>query len=563
MKRISLLSTLLLLLPSLLWAWEPRIASIDIDIALDSQGTAHVTESWDVVVASGSEWYLVRQNLGDIRIEDFSVRDESGLKFRTLPRWDVDKSIEQKAGTCGINPISGGCELCWGVGSYGPHRYTVSYSMTNALKSANDYDYLHLQVVSPGLSSRPEKVRVKLHTAQAQLDTTNTRLWGFGFRGESSLREGEARYESYGPLEPNGSVIVLLRFDKGIFSPRSVVDKDFSKVLDKALKGSEYEGGEDDGLFIALFTIFIFLGMVLVIRKVLKDNGSIRDKKRLSSLFGTSDTKNVQWSRSIPFDGDIYETSFVSSHLKGGDSGKTSFVEAFMLTMVQRQVLHVTKDSRGRVALALNLQADLSYMSSCELEFYNYLKQAAGLDNILQASEFKRWSARHGSDLVALTKDFRNEATKRLQQDGYSLSGNSYYYPFFSADGQKKALSALGFKKYLEEFTIIDERQSAEVVLWQSYLVMASIFGIADRVSKELKRLSPDMYAKLCEASGNIDPYTLIILNRAFASNVNNSIISHKAQSNLGSGSSSGLGGGTSFGGGGGFSGGGFGGGSR
>ena len=43
------------------------------------------------------------------------------------------------------------------------------------------------------------------------------------------------------------------------------------------------------------------------------------------------------------------------------------------------------------------------------------------------------------------------------------------------------------FKKFLEDFGRFDEKELPEVVLWERYLVYASIFGIADKVGKTMK----------------------------------------------------------------------------
>ena len=45
----------------------------------------------------------------------------------------------------------------------------------------------------------------------------------------------------------------------------------------------------------------------------------------------------------------------------------------------------------------------------------------------------------------------------------------------------------LGLQKYLMEYSLIKERYPIEMVLWGKYLVFASLFGIADKVSKEFK----------------------------------------------------------------------------
>lgn len=70
---------------------------VSILLQLNADGSANVTENWDVNVANGTEWYLVKSNLGDIEIKDFSV-SENGRQFITEGDWDVDRSLEEKAG---------------------------------------------------------------------------------------------------------------------------------------------------------------------------------------------------------------------------------------------------------------------------------------------------------------------------------------------------------------------------------------------------------------------------------------------------------------------------------
>ena len=67
MKRWGFISTLLLLSASLSVAQETLVHDVDITVRLDRSGTAHITEIWDVDVQTGTEWYLVQNNLFSIR----------------------------------------------------------------------------------------------------------------------------------------------------------------------------------------------------------------------------------------------------------------------------------------------------------------------------------------------------------------------------------------------------------------------------------------------------------------------------------------------------------------
>ena len=116
--------------------WD--IHDINVNVRLYRDGSAMVSEVWNLTAGEGTEVYVPRTNLGDIEITDFSVTDETGLMYTFENRWDTDRSLARKAGRCGFNRISGGVELCWGLGSYGTHEYNIRYRMSNAVKSLND-----------------------------------------------------------------------------------------------------------------------------------------------------------------------------------------------------------------------------------------------------------------------------------------------------------------------------------------------------------------------------------------------------------------------------------------
>ena len=132
-----------------------------------------------------------------------------------------------------------------------------------------------------------------------------------------------------------------------------------------------------------------------------------------------------------------------------------------------------------------------------------------------------------------------------------------------------------GLKKYMEDFSLLNEREVPELVLWEKYLVFATTFGIADKVIKQLKVRYPELMDETYMATnGYMYSYLMYhnMINTAFITTMNNSVarsyhnstVSTQAVSNGYSfsnfSSGGGFGGGFSGGGGGGFGGGGGGG---
>ena len=95
----------------------------------------------------------------------------------------------------------------------------------------------------------------------------------------------------------------------------------------------------------------------------------------------------------------------------------------------------------------------------------------------------------------------------------------------------------------------MDTKEVMEVKLWDEYLMFAYLFGIADKVAKQLKNMYPEIYEQ-----GNFDYDTFIFINSMTTSSVRAATSASSAAESYsagGGGFSSGGGGGGSFGGGG------------
>ena len=100
-----------------------------------------------------------------------------------------------------------------------------------------------------------------------------------------------------------------------------------------------------------------------------------------------------------------------------------------------------------------------------------------------------------------------------------------------------------GLKKYMEDFSMLDKREIPEIVIWEKFLVYATVFGIADKVLKQLKIVYPNITEQM-----NVNPYGYMYL--MMNTNFSNSF-SHEITNSMSSAYSSASGGGGGFSGGG------------
>ena len=101
-----------------------------------------------------------------------------------------------------------------------------------------------------------------------------------------------------------------------------------------------------------------------------------------------------------------------------------------------------------------------------------------------------------------------------------------------------------GLKKYMEEFSMLDKKELPEIVLWEKFLVYATVFGIAQKVLKQLKIVYPNI-----EEMAEINNYTYLyfMMHTNFSTSFSNAV-----STSMSSSYSSATGGGGGFSGGGG-----------
>lgn len=100
-------------------------------------------------------------------------------------------------------------------------------------------------------------------------------------------------------------------------------------------------------------------------------------------------------------------------------------------------------------------------------------------------------------------------------------------------------------RKYMKDFSRLNEREIPEIIIWEKFLVFATVFNIADKVLEQLKIVYPNIEKKL---SINNYGYMYLMMNtnfsRSFTNAINNSISSAYSSASGGGGGFSGGGGG-------------------
>jgi hypothetical protein len=201
------------------------------DIYVDANGDAYVTETWNCIVSEGTEVYHPYYNLGNSKIKDLTV-SEGNVKYKTLSKWKTSGTLESKANKCGINKISDGVELCWGISGYGSHTYTAKYTITNFVSATTDAQMIYWTLIPHKFSTSIGQVYIKIYTDFNIEDTID--VWGYGnYGGTAYVYDGYIEMiETLLPSIDNPSSDLYLKLG---FSYQQLIASDInnaSKMID-------------------------------------------------------------------------------------------------------------------------------------------------------------------------------------------------------------------------------------------------------------------------------------------------------------------------------------------
>jgi len=541
MRRNIAISILSLFLPLLAYA-GPRLQSLDIHVLLQTNGDALITETRHMSIDSeGTECYIVLGHLDGSEVQDLKVTDETGLYYENIGSWDINKSRSYKSGRCGIVRKHDGFELCWGLGDSGERTYITSYTVTNLLKGYTDADGFNYMFVAQGVKPLPKDVKLTITMADGTpITDEQANIWGFRFIGDINFINGAIVAQSSEPFERRSAMIVMVEFMKGLFSPNIIKDQSFEEIQQTAFEGSDYNLDEEEDDIWPLIVFLIFIILFMIAATIVYFFYKWWERRKVMN--------NLVWYRDLPFNGQLQEANNVLNAYKYFSSDYNNLLSACILRLIDIGAISIEshQNEKGKVVqdFKIHLLNDSENVEPLVKMVHNIFLKAAGEDTILEPKELRNW----------MRQQYNQSTTDSFIQ---KLHSKTYIYQYRKEQEEVRRL--YGLKKFLKEFSLLDERHVNEVSLWKDYMIYATLFGIADQVIRDMKRINPEYFNMDTIAQQMADDLTLPTIYSTFHTSTVRAAMSRAEREARVSGS----GGRVSFGGGGGFSGGGFGGGVR
>lgn len=551
------------------------IESINITAEIQDDGSVIISDHRIFNAYSGTEHYISIGNLGDSELQDFEVYDSNNVLLEDIGKWDVNASFDEKAGKYGINHSGNNLELCFGLGEYGRREFTIRYKITNFVRNLNDnHQAIYWKFLNEDMN--------KIYNAEVKIINNKgftyqypeTRIWGFGFEGRTEILENELTAEIGNNFTSTNYMVVLAIFEGKVFDTNATFDYTSEALIKKAKEGSySYDSDSDSsneypknnrlinhntryrsngffGFFLGpTFSIFAFILMIIGVKIFSKSS-----PKKLSMPLDS----DVDYYREIPYD-NFLETEYIT------DSSVSDIISAYIIKWINDQKLNDDVEEKGfifkknQLSLRILTQKNSS-KDVLEQQLWEMVIKASKGDGVLTQKEFNKYISGNISKFNIWVSNFSEESKRQLYYKGYlkkeevKILGIPIRDKYeLAEEGNKLQNNIVGFKKYLKDFSLLNERGISESLLWEEYMVWAAYLGVAKEVYEQFKIVNP-----------NIEHTMGYNLDTIYYTNVFGRSVQSTYRSANSSSSSSFGGGGSSFGGGGGGSfGGGSGGGTR
>ena len=540
-----------------------RLRNLDYDVTLNSDGSANVVETWRISIEDTNTLFKTFEidsskykEITDVKVQE--VKSSGNVDFRKINqyKYHVDKNCYYAL------VYKGKFEIAWGVHAEDVTRtYKISYKIIDAVKNYNDCSEFYWQFVSTDSEIPANKVTGTIKLPNIVENLEDLRVW------------------AHGPLNGN-------------------VKKDSNDTVSFEVEGLE----ENTMLEARIVTPRLVFGInnntsnEYKVQSILEQEQEWADKanrRREEIRLRQENYRDIEGNETPA------EAAFIYYFKNTGiQYNMSKVISATMLDLCMKKHIEFEIVPNKKNQIKVILKKDFPEgLARDERLIYELLQKVASKEtNSFTMKDFEKYASRHSSSVLGtfskiekIAKDLQEENGNYSKEsvaksNSWSTKGVGYVflailsvismwlliipaivaavysfkiasrYNTLTQKGVNRKEELQGLKKYMEEFSMIDDKTVPELVLWEKYLVYATVFGIADKVLKQLKVVYPQI------TEGDLAGYTYMYLmysnnfNTSFLNTLNTSVTtSYHSATNYSSGS----GGGGGFSSGGGFGGGG------
>ena len=576
---------------------------LNFDVIVNPDGSMDVTETWNIRIGYTNTLYK------DFKLDKNKYSGISNVKLiettdginKELTQ--INKEMYHVTKDCyyGINTSSNTFEIAWGVGldnGYETRKYEISYTVNDAIGKYRDYAELYWQFVGEDFEIDADKITGTITLPKAITNKEDIKVWGHNkaLNGEIYVTDYDeikfqlsdfsaGSYVEIRSLFPTDMVTTSGRvYNKNIYDEVYKEEKRWADQANIRKQLAEIE----EGIYTVFFISIILALCIIFIQKACKYG------KKMTKMCKFKPEQKLDYYRDLPDQNTTPgEALYILKESYNNFTyyfGKIFSAEMLNLKLKGYIELNVDRDEKNKEKIYIKkIKEPDEKLKSEERQILSFIIKAIKNKGEIEIKELEKFITNHASSVESLIKTNQKlvenslekekildkkqkeeyQRYKKLAETYYILALVTLFWMFPLAivlfingllcSKIKKRTNALtqkgvdsqekwkGLKKYMEDFSLLNEKEIPAVEIWEHYLVYATAFGIADKVLKQLKTVYPN----IDDIDGlNTSTYMYFMYHSNFSSSFSGAINSSISSAYTASHSSS-------YGGGGGFSGGG------
>lgn len=495
--------------------------------------------------------------------------------------------------------------------------YTISYQVQDAIAKYNDYAELYWQFVGEDFEIDAKNITGTILLPSNANSKDEIKVWGHteDLNGEIYATDTDRIEFNINQFRAGRYVEVRTLFPTEMINSTGRTKN--TERLDEVIKEETTWTNEANArrkmkkITKMVVSILVNIGAMILtvfsIRSIIKKSKEIKTRKKLKP------TQEIQYFREMPRQDSTpaQALSILTKQIKGMSNNSFYLGRIFSATLLDLSVKKIIefeeKDKKIIIKILQEDPRELDYVTD-EKAIFQFLKRACKNEEIT-TKELEKYIKKSQNEVVALGERIARNTEQKLyekniaDEEGIHEKGEIAGYIaglvlaiFFSIfalvmlgtlqingiaiipltiaiviqlivfgilsskvniltqEGTDEHAKWKGLKKYMEDFSMLDKREVPEVIIWEKFLVYATVFGIADKVLKQLKIVYPNISEEL---NTNHYGYMYLMMNTNFSNSFSNAITTsmstaYSSATGGGGGFSGGGGGRTADGGGGG-----------
>lgn len=573
------------------------------DAQINPDGSMDVTENWNIEISDTNTLYKTfkRDSNKYSGITNVVVTEVGGQELIKASNWAYHMQKNHYYG--GLNDKNQ-YEICWGVGldnGSATRRYKISYKVLDAIAKYNDVAELYWQFIGSDFEVPATKVTGTIKLPVKANSTDDIKVWGHvdTLNGEIYATSEDTVEFNLNNFHSGRYVEIRVAFPTNLVeaSERTYNKEMLPEIIEEETKWADEANAirirkqKNDKLLETGQIVVSFLISILLGFKCVKYVTAIRNTSKLVP------TQELDYFREIPSkDETPADALFLYNK---GTTYNANFGPIFSSTLLNLSLkgyfkVELELNEKGKEEVHITALKDIVDLENEEQKIAGFIKSAMKGEEKITIKELQKYIRSHPETVSRLIENTgkltKNKNTQNGNFDKETASEKNKYavkcglYAFFaicafafsfvtlpaiiivvvvlltnavltgilagklsnlSQKGLDEREKWKGLKKYMEDFSLLNEKEVPALTLWEEFLVYATVFGIADKVIKQLKLAYPEIENV---DSMNTASYVYLMSHTNFNSSFNSAI-----NSSISTAMSSGSGGGGGFSGGGGF----------